>query len=290
MTPITQPRLRARFLPLCLGLAASLGLAACGGSAGSTTSSSAPPSSAAATTAQAPATSAAAATPTPAEATLTVYAAASLTATFTDLGAQFEAVHPGVTVTFNFAGSSDLAAQIIEGAPADVFASADENNMSKVTAENLIAGAPVLFATNSLMIAVPPDNPGGVTSLADLTNPDLAVVVCAPEVPCGAAAVKVEGIAGIDIQPVSEESKVTDVLAKVSSGDADAGLVYSTDVQGANGAVVGIAFPEAAQAVNNYPIGVVANAPQAALAQEFVDFVTGPTGAAVLAAAGFGQP
>jgi molybdate transport system substrate-binding protein len=262
-------------LPL-LGL--SLGLGACSDS--STTTEA---------TTSAPAATSAAAEEVE-EVTLTVFAAASLTATFEDIGAQFEADHPGVTVSFSFAGSSDLAAQIIEGAPADVFASADENNMNKVTAESLIEGEPVLFATNTLMIAVPPDNPAGVDSLDDLAAEGIQVVICAPEVPCGAATVKVEEAAGIDIQPVSEESKVTDVLAKVESGDADAGLVYSTDVQGADGAVLGIAFPESSSAVNNYPIGALVDSAEPELAAEFVDFVTGSAGQAVLKAAGFGQP
>jgi len=261
-------------LPL-LGL--SLGLGACSDSSTTTEDTTSAPA----------ATSASAAVE---EVTLTVFAAASLTATFEDLGAQFEADHPGVTVSFSFAGSSDLAAQIIEGAPADVFASADENNMNKVTAESLIEGEPVLFATNTLMIAVPPDNPAGVDSLDDLAAEGIQVVICAPEVPCGAATVKVEEAAGIDIQPVSEESKVTDVLAKVESGDADAGLVYSTDVQGADGAVLGIAFPESSSAVNNYPIGALVDSAEPELAAEFVDFVTGSAGQAVLKAAGFGQP
>lgn len=226
----------------------------------------------------------------PPETTLTVFAAASLTKTFTALGEAFEADHPGVTVSFNFAGSSDLVAQIQQGAPADVFASADENNMTKATDESLIAGEPVIFATNVLSIAVPPDNPANVAGLADLARDDVQVVICAPEVPCGAATVKVAEAAGITIRPVSEESKVTDVLAKVASGDADAGLVYATDVAGAGDTVLGIDFPESAGAVNRYPIGALADSASAELAGEFVALVTGTTGQQVLAEAGFGGP
>lgn len=235
-------------------------------------------------------TSQATETPQPTEVTLTVFAAASLTKTFTELGAAFEADHPGVTVSFNFAGSSDLVAQIQQGAPADVFASADEKNMTKATDEKLVAGEPVIFATNVLSIAVPPDNPAKVTGLADLARDDVQVVICAPEVPCGAATVKVAEAAGITIKPVSEEAKVTDVLAKVTSGDADAGLVYATDVAGAEGKVLGIDFPESAGAVNRYPIGALADSANADLAAEFVALVTGATGQQVLADAGFGKP
>lgn len=259
---------------------AALGLALTGCAGTPATTPSAEPTE----TAQAPETSQ------PVEATLTVFAAASLTKTFTELGAVFEADHPSVTVSFNFAGSSDLVAQIQQGAPADVFASADEKNMTKATDESLIAGDPVIFATNVLSIAVPPDNPAKVIGLADLARDDVQVVICAPEVPCGAATVKVAEAAGITIKPVSEEAKVTDVLAKVASGDADAGLVYATDVAGAEGKVLGIDFPESAGAVNNYPIGALANSANADLAAEFVALVTGAAGQQALADAGFGKP
>ena len=224
------------------------------------------------------------------EVTLTVFAAASLTKTFTALGEAFEADHPGVTVSFNFAGSSDLVARIQQGAPADVFASADEKNMVKATDESLIAGEPVISATNVLSIAVPPDNPAGVKTLADLARDDVQLVICAPEVPCGAATVKVAEAASLTFKPVSEEAKVTDVLAKVASGDADAGLVYATDVAGAEGKVLGIDFPESANAVNRYPIGALANSAHADLAAEFVALVTGEAGQKVLGDAGFGKP
>lgn len=226
----------------------------------------------------------------PAPATLTVFAAASLKSTFTELGRQFESAHAGTSVRFNFAGSSDLVAQLQQGAPADVFASADEKNMAKATTDGLTAAQPTLFASNTLVIAVPPGNPGAVASLADLARTDLTVVLCAPEVPCGSAAVAAERAAGIDIRPASEEASVTDVLNRVKAGEADAGLVYVTDVATAGGAVVGIAFPEADAAVNRYPIAPLSASPQGSLAQDFVDLVTGPQGQRVLADAGFGAP
>ncbi|MGC4152379.1 MAG: molybdate ABC transporter substrate-binding protein [Propionicimonas sp.] len=224
----------------------------------------------------------------PAAVTLNVFAAASLTGTFTELGKTFEADHPGVTVSFNFAGSSDLVAQIQQGAPADVFASADEKNMTKATDDKLIAGEPAIFATNVLTIAVPPDNPAKIATLADLAKDGVQLVICAPEVPCGAATVKVAEAANLTLKPVSEEANVKDVLAKVKTS-ADAGLVYATDVA-ADDAVLGIDFPESAGAVNRYPIGAVANSANADLAAEFVALVTGATGQQVLADAGFGKP
>ncbi|POH63506.1 MULTISPECIES: molybdate ABC transporter substrate-binding protein [Cryobacterium] len=219
---------------------------------------------------------------------ITVYAAASLQGTFTELAASFEAANPGTTVVLNFAGSSALVTQIIEGAPADVFASADTDNMARLTDAALGDGEPVDFATNVLTIAVPPGNPAGITDLTDLTRPDVRLVACAPEVPCGAAAETVAASAGVTLSPVSEESSVTDVLGKVTSGEADAGLVYVTDVAAAGAAVEGIEFAEAASAVNTYPIVPVTGSASADVARAFVDYVTGSAGAAVLRAAGFG--
>ncbi|MFI2363374.1 molybdate ABC transporter substrate-binding protein [Promicromonospora sp. NPDC019610] len=222
----------------------------------------------------------------PEETTLTVYAAASLTATFEQIGEQFEQAHEGVRVELSFAGSSDLVAQIQEGAPADVFASADEANMEKLTADGLEGAEPVAFASNTLEIAVPPGNPAGVAGLDDLAG-DLNLVICAPEVPCGAATQRVADSAGVELAPVSEEQSVTDVLAKVTTGEADAGLVYVTDVIGAGDDVEGIELPEADAAVNVYPIAPVADSAHADLAQEFVDLVLAEGGQAVLRDAGF---
>jgi molybdate transport system substrate-binding protein len=220
--------------------------------------------------------------------TLTVLAAASLTEAFTALEKQFEADHPGVDVRLNFAGSSDLAQQVVNGAPADVFAAASDTTMKTVTDAGLAAGTPAIFATNVLQIATAPGNPKGIASFADLAKPDLKVVVCAPQVPCGAAAEKIEEATGVTLSPVSEEADVKSTLGKVTSGDADAGLVYVTDVAAARGSVQGVSFPEADQAATNYPITVLKDAPQGQLAQQFVDVVTGDEGRQVLGAAGFG--
>ncbi|GGM29823.1 molybdate ABC transporter substrate-binding protein [Promicromonospora citrea] len=220
------------------------------------------------------------------ETTLTVFAAASLTATFEEIGEEFERTHEGVEVAFSFAGSSDLVAQVQEGAPADLVASADEATMERLTADGLAGADPVAFASNTLRIAVPAGNPADVSGLADLAG-DLDVVVCAPEVPCGAATQRVARRAGVELSPVSEERSVTDVLAKVTTGEADAGLVYVTDVAAAGGAVEGVAFPEAAAAVNVYPIAAVAGSPHAELAAEFVDLVRAGPGQRILRDAGF---
>jgi len=222
--------------------------------------------------------------------TLTVFAAASLRKTFSALGQQFEATHPGVKVAFNFAGSADLVAQLQQGAPADIFASADTKNMDRATTDNLVSGTPKIFAANTLEIAVPPDNPAGVASFGDLAKPGVKLVVCAPAVPCGSAVQTLEVATGIDLKPVSEESAVTDVVNKVQTGEADAGLVYLTDVKNADGKVKGIAFPESKEAVNLYPIAPLAASQNPELAREFVDLVTGSEGQSVLADAGFARP
>lgn len=238
----------------------------------------------------APGSSTGSSTPEPSTATLTVFAAASLQKTFTTLGQQFEAAHSGAKVTFNFAGSADLVTQLQQGAPADVFASADTRNMAKATADKLVSGTPTTFASNTLEIAVPPDNPAKISSFSDLTEPGVKLVICAPAVPCGAAAEKIETATKTTLKPVSEESAVTDVLNKVQTGEADAGLVYVTDVKGAAGKVKGVPFPEAKEAVNEYPIAPLAASKNADLAREFTDLVTGPDGQKVLADAGFAKP
>ena len=224
------------------------------------------------------------------EQTLTVFAAASLKDTFTELATEFEESHPGVTVSLNFAGSADLVSQVTEGAPADVVAFADEKNMAKLTDAGLIDGTPELFASNTLEIAVPPGNPQDITSFQDLAKPGAKVVICAAQVPCGSATAKIEEVTGITLTPVSEESAVTDVLGKVSSGEADAGLVYVTDVEAAGDTIEGVTFPESTGAVNKYPIGVVAASTLPDLASDFSALVTGPDGQKILAAAGFATP
>ena len=220
--------------------------------------------------------------------TLTVFAAASLKATFTEMGQTFQEQNPGTTVTFNFAGSSDLVTQITSGAPADVFASADQNNMTKAVDGGVIDGTPVNFASNTLTIVTQPGNPKGIAGFADLAKPDLQVVVCAPQVPCGAATQKVEQNTGVTLTPVSEESSVTDVLGKLANG-ADAGLVYVTDAKNAGDKVTEVPFPEASAVVNVYPIAPVKGGPQPELASKFIELVTGPDGQQILSGAGF-QP
>lgn len=226
----------------------------------------------------------------PPDRTLTVYAAASLTSTFEQIAADFEAAHDGVSVELSFAGSSDLVAQLQQGAPADVFASADTKNMDKLAADDLLAGTSTDFAANTLMIAVPLGNPAGVASLADLAADDLNLVVCAPEVPCGAATERVERAGGVSFSPVSEEQSVTDVLNKVITGEADAGLVYVTDVRAAGDQVEGIEFPESGDAVNVYPVSALEGSAHPELAQEFVEAVLSPDGQKVLSDAGFAAP
>lgn len=221
--------------------------------------------------------------------TVTVFAAASLTETFTALGKAFEKSHPGTSVRFNFGGSSGLAQQITRGAPADVFAAASPATMKQVTGSGL-ATAPRTFARNRLEIALPNANPGRVRSLKDLANPKLKVVLCAPQVPCGAAAVKALRSAGLTVRPVSQEQDVKAALTKVRLGEADAALVYRTDVKAAAGQVHGIDFPEAANAINDYPIVALSNAPQPTLARDFVQLVLSPTGSDALTRAGFDHP
>ncbi|MCE0761608.1 molybdate ABC transporter substrate-binding protein [Pseudonocardia kujensis] len=220
--------------------------------------------------------------------TLTVFAAASLTESFNALEKQFETDNPGVDVRLSYGGSSDLAQQIVNGAPADVFAAASDSTMKTVTDANLTAAAPTTFATNVLQIATAPGNPKAIAAFADLAKPDVKTVVCAPQVPCGAATTKVEQSTGVELKPVSEENDVKSVLSKVSTGNADAGLVYVTDVNAAKGQVQGVSFPESSAAKTDYPIAVVKNAPQADLAQKWVELVTGETGQKTLEAQGFG--
>lgn len=219
-----------------------------------------------------------------------VFAAASLKMSFTDIGEQFKTDNPGASVEFSFAGSSDLVTQLTQGAPADVFASADTKNMDKAAQGGLLAGDPLNFASNTVTIAVAPGNPKNITKFADLARPGLDVVLCAPQVPCGSATQKVEQATGVKISAVSEESSVTDVLNKVTSGQADAGLVYVTDTLGAGNKVTAVPFAEAAGAVNTYPIAVLKGSQSAGLAKAFVDLVTGEAGQKFLSQAGFGKP
>ena len=221
--------------------------------------------------------------------TLTIFAAASLTDAFGELAAQFAEDHHGVTVKpVLFDGSSTLAVQLEEGARADVFASADQASMHAVS--DLIAGTAEVFATNTLEIAVPRGNPAGIRGVADLARPGLRVVQCAPQVPCGAAAGRLLTQSGVTVVPASEEQNVKAVATKVASGEADAGLVYVTDVEAARGDLDGVAIPGAERAANAYPIAALKEAADPALADAFVRWVLSPGGQAILARYGFGTP
>ncbi|MFT4135842.1 molybdate ABC transporter substrate-binding protein [Microbacterium sp.] len=221
------------------------------------------------------------------EGDLVIFAAASLTAAFDDIAAAFEDEHPDVDVQpIRYDGSSTLATQIIEGAAVDVFASADENNMTKVTDAGL-ASAAELFATNTLVVAVPAGNPAGIDDLEGLAG--ATVVLCAPEVPCGAASQRLLEAAGVAVTPASLEQNVTAVLTKVQADEADAGLVYATDVIGKDD--VESFVPEgAADVVNRYPLVALDDAPNPEAADAFVAFVLSPAGQEILASYGFGAP
>lgn len=221
--------------------------------------------------------------------TLTVFAAASLTGTFTELGHRFEKAHPGTRVRFSFGGSSTLATQIVQGAPADVFASAAQRNMDEVVTAGRASGA-VTFARNSLQIAVERGNPKHITGLADLARPDVRVALCEQSVPCGELAASVLREAKLSVRPASLDPDVKAALAKVELGEVDAALVYVTDVRAGGGRVDGVSIPPARDAVTDYPIATITGAPQAELAQQFVQLVLSSDGRAVLAAAGFSPP
>jgi molybdate transport system substrate-binding protein len=222
--------------------------------------------------------------------TVTVFAAASLTEAFTALGEAFEATAPGVTVQFSFGPSSELATQIAEGAPADVLASADERTMDAAVDAGSIEGDPTAFATNRMEIAVPDGNPGGVDSLADLADADLMIGLCAADVPCGRLARQALDRAGVQASVDTDEADVRALLAKVASGDLDAGLVYRTDVRSAEEDVDGIALPDDRQVVTRYPIAPVRASAHPDRAEDFVAFVASPDGRAILARFGFGPP
>lgn len=222
--------------------------------------------------------------------TVTVFAAASLKESFTTLGQDFEKAHPGTTVKFNFAGSDTLAASITSGAPADVFAAASAKTMATVTAKKDNATAPVTFARNQLEIATLPGNPDKITALKDLTKSGLKVVLCDKTVPCGAAAEKVLTATGLKVTPVSYEQDVKSALTKVELKEADAALVYKTDVHAAGTKVQGVDFSESSEAVNDYPIALLKNAPNTKAAEAFIALVRSAEGQKVLTAAGFLQP
>jgi molybdate transport system substrate-binding protein len=221
---------------------------------------------------------------------VTVFAAASLTDAFTEIGDAFMIENPDAKVTFNFAASSELVTQINEGAPADVFASADQSNMTKLTDAGNNGSDPVTFATNVLEIIVAPDNPLGITGVDDLGNDDLITVVCAPEVPCGTYAQQVFDAAGVTVTPDSLEENVRAVVTKVTAGEADAGIVYRTDVTNAGDQASGVEISADINVVAQYPIATTLEAPDAAGAQAFIDFVLSDAGQAILSTYGFLSP
>jgi molybdate transport system substrate-binding protein len=220
---------------------------------------------------------------------LTVFAASSLKEAFTRIGKDFEAVHPGVKVTFSFGASSTLATQITQKAPADVFASASQKTMDAVTSAG-DATAGTVFAVNTMEIATPPNPTTPVASLADLGRPGMKVVVCQPEVPCGAAAQRLFTRNDVAVTPVSEEVDVKAVLTKVELGEADAGIVYVTDVLAAGDKVVGVAIPADRNVTTTYPIAPITASSNPAAARAFVDYVLSPAGQQVLTSAGFTSP
>ncbi|WP_017973109.1 molybdate ABC transporter substrate-binding protein [Actinopolyspora halophila] len=222
--------------------------------------------------------------------TLTVLAAASLTESFREIGDRFAEQNPEVDLRFNFQGSSVLAEQIRQGGQGDVFASANTGMMDKVRRAGVVAHGPETFATNQLTVVTPPDDPAGIGSFADLARPGVSAVVCAPQVPCGSAAEGVERNSGVRLHPVSEEDDVKDVLHKVTSGEADAGLVYVTDAVAAGDEVRRVDIPEADQVTNEYPIATLGGENDQRQARRFTDFVRGAEGREVLRRHGFGTP
>ena len=220
--------------------------------------------------------------------TLTIFAAASLTETFDAMATKLEQLYPSLDVVINYGGSSALATQIVQGAPADLFAAASPEAMRPIVDAGLTAN-PVDFATNTLEIATPAGNPGGVRSLADFANPNLAIALCAVEVPCGAAAKTVLDDASLTPSVDTYEQDVKAVLTKVELGEVDAGLVYVTDVIAAGDAVEGIEFAGAARAVARYQIASLTTGLNSAAVATFLSYLQ-TDGQRILDEAGFGAP
>ena len=220
---------------------------------------------------------------------ITVFAAASLTDAFGEVAQAFERAQPGVSVDLNFAGSSALREQILAGAPADVFASANMANMEQLVAATRVA-EPMAFATNRLQIAVPPGNPGRVAGLADFADAGLLIGLCAEEVPCGAFARQALASAGVEPSLDTSEPDVRALLTKIEEGELDAGIVYTTDVISAGSGVEGIDIPERDNVVATYPIATVVDSGALDVARQFVDFVLGDEAQAILQNYGFDRP
>jgi molybdate transport system substrate-binding protein len=256
-------------LAVLLAAAIAVLVTGCGGSTGSTSSSSG------------------GATPSQATGTVTVLAAASLTDAFNKIGADLKARDAGLTTKFSYAGSPTLVEQIQQGAPADVFASADQPNMDKVVNGGRATAKPQVFAHNRLQIVVPAGNPKKINSVSDLANPGIKVDVCAPGVPCGTYATTVFNKAGVKVTPVSQEDNVKAVVTKVSLGEADAGIVYRTDVQTGGSRVQGVDIPESYNVVAAYPMVQLKTAQNSAGAKAFMDEVMSAQGQQVLKQYGF---
>ena len=221
---------------------------------------------------------------------ITVFAGSSLTDAFKKAGDQVKLTTPGTDFLFNFGSSSTLATQIINGAPADLFASADDTNMQKVVDAKLNESAPAVFLSNRLQIAVAAGNPKQITGLADLAKPGLIVVLAAPTVPAGKYALEALQKAGVAVRPASQEVDVRAVLNKVTLGEADAGIVYVTDVKSAGAKVTGVDIPEQHQVIARYPIAVVKETKNPRLAKAYVDYLLSDDGQKLLAEFGFSKP
>jgi molybdate transport system substrate-binding protein len=275
MPTIARHRLRLPAAAAAIALAGAA-LAGCSSSSSPSTSASSPASASASAQAL--------------SGKITVFAASSLDQVFPALAKTFEAAHPGTTVTFSFAGSDTLAAQITQGAPADVFAAASQSTMETVQKAGDTTGTPAVFVKNTLEIAVKPGNPKGIKTLADLTKPGLKVAECAATVPCGSAAVKALAAADVKLTPVTYEAEVSAALNLVELGEVDAALVYHSDIVGAAGKVQGVVFSTASAAVNSYPIDVVKGSANASLAQAWVSFILSAPTEQYLLKAGFQAP
>jgi molybdate transport system substrate-binding protein len=246
-----------------LALAAAL-LAACGSSAGSGSPSG-----------------------TALSGSISVFAASSLTDSYNAVGAAFQAAHPGVTVQFNFAGSPTLVTQIEQGAPADVFASADTTNMDKLKGDGFTTGTPQVFAHNQLEIVVEAGNPKSITGLADLAKPGVIYISAAATVPAGKYALQALSKAGVTVTPKSLETDVKSVVGKIELGEADAGIVYTTDVKAAGSKVQGVLIPDADNVVATYPLVAVKGTKNAAVANAFIAYVLSAAGQSTLHSFGF---
>ena len=267
-----------RGIPLFCFLALLLG--ACGGSAATNTAVSVR-------------------TPTGVAGTLTVFAAASLTESFAEIKSAFEKATPGATVTYNFAGSPTLVTQLTQGAPADVFASADQSNMDNAIKGGVITGTPQVFAKNKLVIIVPRENKAAIQSPKDLAKPGIKFDTAQASVPVGAYTQQAldnfakltdygtDFKANVNKNTVSQEDNVKAIVQKVQLGEADAGIVYTTDAQAAKDKLTLIAIPDAQNVIATYPIALVKDARQAALGQKFVDYLLSADGQAILQKYGF---